>query len=201
LNAANPRGEIMRRSDMVAILFLLSGFVPVAAFAQQTTPDANQATPAQTGQTQQQAPDQPQTQNFQPGQTQQPSGQAQTQGTKEPSQSAQQPNQLRQQGPRSAQGTGTNQDQTAQQQAEERIKQAEERMIIDRIRQRLMEEREEQQAAGRNWGPGDEYMHPGPRYGSAAPGQGRDYQARPYPRVKTCIEYENGDEFCRYRPN
>lgn len=196
----------MRRSELVAILFLLSGFVPVAAFAQQTTPDASQATPAQAGQTQQQHPDQPQTQNFEPGQTPQPSGQAQAEGSKaEPSQSAQQTDQPRAQGQRSADNMGMNQDRTVQQQAEERIKRAEERMIIDRIRQRLMEERGDQQTTGRNSHPDDDNMNPGPgygsRYGSAAPGEGRDYDARPYPRVKTCLEYENGDEFCRYRAN
>jgi hypothetical protein len=160
----------MRGSNIATILFLVSGLNPVASFAQQTTPDANQATQAQTGQTQQQHPDQPQTQNFQAGQTPQPSGQASAQ-------------------------------QMAQQQAEERIKKAEERMIIDRIRQRLMEEREDQQTTGSNSRP-DDYMNPGPRYGSEAPGEGRyAYRARPYPRVKTCIEYENGDEFCRYRAN
>jgi hypothetical protein len=170
----------MRGSNIATILFLVSGLTPVASFAQQTTPDANQATQAQTGQPQQQHPDQPQTQNFQPGQTPQPSDQAQNQSAKvEPSQSAQQ---------------------MAQQQAEERIKKAEERMIIDRIRQRLMEERENQQTTGRNSRPDDDNMNPGPRYGWEAPGEGRyAYEARPYPRVKTCIEYENGDEFCRYR--
>jgi hypothetical protein len=169
----------MRGSDIATILFLVFGLTPVASLAQQTTPDANQATQAQTGQTQQQHPDQPQTQNFQPGQTTQPSGQAQNQSTKVgPPQSTQQ---------------------MAQQQAEERIKKAEERMIIDRIRQRLIEEREDQQT-GRNSRPDGDNMNPGPRYGSEAPGEGRyAYEARPYPRVKTCIEYENGDEFCRYR--
>jgi hypothetical protein len=172
----------MRGSDIATILFLVSGLTPAAVFAQQTTPDVSQATPAQTGQSQQQHADQPQTQNFQPGQTPQPSGQAQNQSTKvEPPQSAQL---------------------MAQQQAEERIKQAEERMIIDRIRQRLMEEREDQQTTGRNSRPDYDNMNPGPRYGSAAPGEGRyAYGARPYPRVKICIEYENGDEFCRYRAN
>jgi hypothetical protein len=164
----------MRGSDIATVLFLLSGFVPFAAVAQQTAPDTSQATQGQPGQSQQH-PDQPQTQNFQPDQTQQPSGQAQNQSTKiVPSQKAQQ---------------------TDQQQAEERIKRAEERMIIDRIRQRLMEQREAQQDTGRNSGPDDENMYPG------RSGEGRYYEARPYPRVKTCIEYENGDEFCRYRRN
>ena len=75
-------------------------------------------------------------------------------------------------------------------------------MIIDRIRQRLMEEREDHQSTGRNPRPDDKNMYPSPRYGSADRGEGRSYyQTRPYPRVKTCIEYENGDEFCRYRTN
>ncbi|MGY4465767.1 hypothetical protein ACVWWK_001449 [Bradyrhizobium sp. LB9.1b] len=47
----------MRRSDLATLLFLLSGFVPVTASAQQTTPDTNQSssqagpdrTPQQSG--------------------------------------------------------------------------------------------------------------------------------------------------------
>jgi hypothetical protein len=36
--------------------------------------------------------------------------------------------------------------------------------------------------------------------GYAERSEGRYYHdARPRPRVKTCVEYENGDEFCRYR--
>jgi hypothetical protein len=169
----------MRGSKIATILFLLSGFVPVAAIAQQATPDGNQDTQTQTGQTQQH-PGQPETQNFQQGKTQQPSSQAQHQDTNvEPPHTAQQ---------------------TDQQQAEERIKRAEERMIIDRIRQRLMEERGAEQN-GRSSRADDDDVNLGPRYRSAAPGEAPYYEARPYPRVKTCIEYENGDEFCRYRPN
>jgi hypothetical protein len=29
-------------------------------------------------------------------------------------------------------------------------------------------------------------------------GEGQYRETRPYRRVKTCIEYDNGDEFCRY---
>jgi cytoskeletal protein RodZ len=166
----------MRGSYIAIIFFLVSGFVPVVGFAQQTTTDASQASPAQTGQSQQQHADQRQA----PSQTQ-PSGQAQNQSTKvEPAPSA---------------------DQIAQQQAEERIKRAEERMIVDRIRQRLMEERENQQNSGRNSRTDDDNMNPRPGYGLAPGGARYSYEPRPYPRVKTCIEYENGDEFCRYRAN
>jgi len=174
------------------MFFLLSGFVPLAAFAQQATQP-----PPQTGQTQQKHPDQPQTQNFQPAQTQQPSSQEQTQSTKvEPPHTPQQTDQLRKQERRSAEDTRINPDWTAQQQTEERARRAEERMIIDRIRQRLLEEREDHQSTGQNSRPDDGNTYPSPS------GDGRYYyEARPYPRVKTCIEYENGDEFCRYRAN
>ena len=196
----------MRRSHITATVFLLSGLVPVAATAQQTKPDANQATQAQNGPTQQQHPDQPQTQNFQPSQTQQPSGQAQTQSTQvEPPRTPQQADQLRNQERRSAEDTRINRNWTAEQQADEGMKQAEriqrqqaeERMILERLRQRRMaEEGEDHQTTGRTWPRDDDDMYRSPRYGSADRSYG---EARPYPRVKTCIEYENGDEFCRYR--
>jgi hypothetical protein len=202
----------MRGSDIAIILFLVSGLTPVASFAQQTTPDANQATQARTGQTQQQHPNQPQTQNFQPGQTQQPSGQAQTQNTKvEPPHTPQQADQLREQERRSAEDTRINRNWTAEQQADEGMKQverikqqqAEERMILERLRQRRMaEENEDNQTTSGNWRRDDDDMYRSPRHGSPDRGEGRSYyEGRPYPRVKTCIEYENGDEFCRYRAN
>jgi hypothetical protein len=94
-----------------------------------------------------------------------------------------------------AEDTRINRNWSAQQQAEERIRKAEERMIIDRIRQRLMEENEDHQTTGQAWHrDGNDRL----RYGS----DNRYYtESRPYPRVKTCVEYENGDEFCRYRSN
>jgi hypothetical protein len=198
----------MRCSDMAIILFLLSGLVPVAASAQQIAPDPNQATQARSGQ--QQQPEQAQNQGnpAQPGRTQQQSGQAQTQNSQvEPSHTPQQTDQLREQERRSAQDTRINRDWTAQQQTEERQRQAEqrqqqaeERMYLDRMRQhRMMEENEDHQTTGRNGRVGDDEMYRSPRYGSADRDRRYYYEARPRPRVKTCIEYENGDEFCRYR--
>lgn len=186
----------MRRSDMATVLFLLSGFVPVAATAQQATTDADQATQARPQQMPQPS-DQAQTQNnpAQPGQTPQQPGQGPTQSTRvEPPHTPQQTDQMREQERRSAEGTRINRDWTARQQAEQR-------MEMDRMRQRhMMGENEDHQAAGPNWRRDDDDMYRSPRYGSADRGEGRySYEARPYPRVKTCIEYENGDEFCRYR--
>lgn len=77
-------------------------------------------------------------------------------------------------------------------------------MDMDRMHQRhmgrMMDQDEDHQTTGRNWRRDDEDMDGGRRYGSVDRGEGRYYrEARPRPRVKTCIEYENGDEFCRYR--
>lgn len=65
---------------------------------------------------------------------------------------------------------------------------------------RMMDQDEDHQTTGRNWRRDDEDMDRGRRYGSADRSEGAYYRdARPRARVKTCIEYENGDEFCRYR--
>lgn len=62
-----------------------------------------------------------------------------------------------------------------------------------------MEEREYRQRADRYPNPEYENGYSRPRYGLGDRGEGGYYEARPYARVKTCIEYENGEEFCRYR--
>src|SRR3954468_12966381 len=68
----------MRRSDIFFVLLVVSGFVPSAASAQQTVPDANQV-PAQTRpEATSPQPDQAQTQNapVQPDRTPRQSDQA-----------------------------------------------------------------------------------------------------------------------------
>jgi hypothetical protein len=68
----------MRRSDVTAILFLLSCFMPLSASAQQTMPDANQASPQARPEAMPQQPQQIQTQKapVQPERTPQQSDQA-----------------------------------------------------------------------------------------------------------------------------
>ncbi|MET4220489.1 hypothetical protein ABIB00_005718 [Bradyrhizobium sp. LB14.3] len=171
----------MRRSDLATLLFLLSGFVPVTASAQQTTPDTNQSS-SQAG----------------PDRTPQQSGQSQTQNTPtQPDRTPQQSDQSRDRDRRSAEDTRINRDWTTRQRGEDR-------MDMDRMRQRqmgrMMDRDEDHQTTGRNWRRDDDDMDRGPGYGSANRSEGRNYhEVRPRPRVKTCLEYENGDEFCRYR--
>ncbi|OAF17327.1 hypothetical protein AXW67_09040 [Bradyrhizobium neotropicale] len=75
---------------------------------------------------------------------------------------------------------------------------------MDRMRQRqmgrMMDQDEDRQTTGRSWQRDDDDMDRGRRYGSADRSEGRYYyEVRPRARVKICVEYENGDEFCRYR--
>ncbi|MGY4433977.1 hypothetical protein ACVWWO_006454 [Bradyrhizobium sp. F1.13.1] len=79
-------------------------------------------------------------------------------------------------------------------------------MDMDRMRQRqmgrMMDQDEDHRTTGRNWRRDDDDMDRG--YGSPGRGEGRyegryHGEMRPYARTKTCIEFENGDEFCRYR--
>jgi len=62
-------------------------------------------------------------------------------------------------------------------------------MGMDYMRQRQMDRDEDRRTEGRNWRDHDYLMDRRSRYGNREMGR----------RVKTCIEYENGDEFCRYR--
>ncbi|MEK9280472.1 MULTISPECIES: hypothetical protein [unclassified Bradyrhizobium] len=169
----------MRRSDLAAILFLMSGIIPVTASAQQTTSDTNQST-SQAG----------------PERPAQQSGQSQAQDTPtQPERTPQQSDQSRDRDRRNAEDTRINRDWTARQRGEDR-------MDMDRMRQRqgrMMDQDEDHRTTGRNWRQDDDDMDRGRRYGSVDRSEGRYYEVRPRPRVKTCIEYENGDEFCRYR--
>lgn len=63
-----------------------------------------------------------------------------------------------------------------------------------------MDRNDDHQTMGRNSRRDEDDMDRDHRYGSAERYEGRyRYDVRPRPRVKTCLEYENGDEFCRYR--
>lgn len=169
--------------EIAAVLLLISGFVPFAASAQQTTPNADQAPiQARPEQTPQQAEQ----------------GQARTQNTPvQPERTPQQSDQARDRDRQSAEDTRVNRDWTTRQRAEDR-------MDMDRMRQRqmgrMMDQDEDHRTTGRNWHRDDDDMDRGSRYGTAGRNEGRYYyESAPRARVKTCIEYENGDEFCRYR--
>lgn len=174
----------MLRSDMAALLLVLSSFLPVTASAQQTAPEA-QASPQARPDVAPQQPDQVQPQK----------------APVQPERTPQQSDQARDRDRRSAEETRINRDWTTRQRGEER-------MDMDRMRQmhrqmgRMMDQDDDHRPMGQNWRRDDDYMNRGYR----SPGRGEDrYEGRhygemqPYPRVKTCIEYENGDEFCRYR--
>lgn len=169
----------MCRSDLAAILILVSGFVPATALAQQTAPDTNQSS-SQVG------PDR-----------QQQSGPSAQNTPIQPERTPQQSDRARDSDRRSAEDTRINRDWTTRSRGDDR-------MDMDRMHQRhmgrMMDQDEDHQTTGRNWRRDDEDMDGGRRYGSADRSEGHYYRdARPRPRVKTCIEYENGDEFCRYR--
>jgi hypothetical protein len=189
----------MRPSAIATILSLLCGLLPVTASAQQTTPDANQPPPQVRPGRAPQDSDQVQTQNspVQPERTPQQSGQAQTQNTPvQPERTPQQSDRARDGDRRSAEDARINRDWTTRQRSEER-------MDMDRTRQRqmgrMMDPDEDHRNMGRTWRRDYDDMDGGPRYGSDRSEGRYYYEIRPRPRVKTCIEYENGDEFCRYR--
>lgn len=114
--------------------------------------------------------------------------QAQSQPPVQPERSPQQSDQARQQDNRSAEGTRVNPDWTTRQ-----------RNDADMERQRRLDQDQDNRTVGRNWRLDDDESARGRNYGSMDRDGGRYYDVRPRRRVKTCVEYENGDEFCRYR--
>ena len=111
----------------------------------------------------------------------------------QPERSPQQSDQARQQDNRDAEGTRVNPDWTTRQRNDERA---------DMERQRRMDRNDQDQdnrTVGRNWRREEDGFGRGSRYGSMDRDGGRYYDDRTRRRVKTCIEYENGDEFCQYR--
>lgn len=117
--------------------------------------------------------------------------QAQPQTTPvQPERTPQQSEQANQQDNRSAESTRINPNWTTRQNDNERA---------DMERQHRMDQDRDNRTVGRNWRRDDDEFERGSRYGSRDRDEGRYYDTRPRRRVKTCIEYENGDEFCRYR--
>ena len=113
----------------------------------------------------------------------------------QPERTPQQSDQARKQDDRNAEGTRMNPNWTTQRRDDDRAD-------MDRMRQRhmgrMMEQEDDRRTVGRNWRRDDYDMDRRPGYGDRS--EGRYYnEARPRKRVKICVEYENGDEFCRYR--
>jgi hypothetical protein len=117
--------------------------------------------------------------------------QPQTQSTPvQPERTPQQSDEARKQENRSAEDIRVNRDWTTPRR-EDNMRQRQ----IDRDQ---MDQDEDRRTVGRSWRRDDGDMDRGPRYGDRR--EGRYYnETRPRRRVKTCIEYENGEEFCRYR--
>lgn len=106
----------------------------------------------------------------------------------QPDRTPQQSDQARERDRKNAEDTRVKRDWTTQQRGEDR-------MGMDSMRQqrmgRMMEDMDHRTTGG-NWRMqrGDEDMDRRERYAD---------EDRPRRRVKICFEYENGDEFCRYR--
>ena len=123
--------------------------------------------------------------------------QVQTQNTPVlPERTPQQSDQARQQDNRSADDTRINQNWTTRQRGDERSD-------VDRMRQRqigrMMDRCYDHNSDGRNWRRDRDDMDRGSRYSRMDREEGDYYEDRPRRRVKICVEYPNGDEFCRYR--
>lgn len=110
----------------------------------------------------------------------------------QPERTPQQSDQARQQDNRNAEGTRVNPDWTTRQRNDERAD-------MDRPRRMDRDQDQDHRTMGRNWRRDDDDFGRGSRYGSMDRDGGRYYDDRPRRRVKTCIEYENGDEYCQYR--
>lgn len=97
----------------------------------------------------------------------------------------------RQRGNPAAEDTRINRDWTARHSDDERAD-------MNRLQQRRMDAERDSRTVGQGARRPDEDLDRGSRYGSVYRGEGRTYEARPQRRVKTCFEYSNGEEFCRY---
>jgi len=173
------------RQNIATILLVVSSFVPLAASAQQTSPDVTQNSPQARPEAMPQQPDQVQVQK----------------APVQPERTPQQSDQARDRDRQSAEDTRINRDWTVRQSSEDR-------MDMDRMRQmrrqmgRMMDQDEDHRTTGRNWRRDNDDMDRGAEYGRRSEGRyegSYSREIRPYARIKTCIEYENGDEFCRYR--
>jgi hypothetical protein len=186
----------MRNSALAIIVFVVPSLLPFAARAQQAGTDTTQLQSEVRREPDTQQSDQAQGQNN-PA-TPQRSQQSQTQNTPvQPERTPQQSDQIRDRERRNAEETRINQDWTTRQRSEDRIDR-------DRMSQRhmgrMMDQDDDHRTMGRNSRRDEDDVDRGRGYTSGERSEGRSYyEIRPRPRVKTCFEYENGDEFCRYR--
>jgi Mg-chelatase subunit ChlI len=187
----------MRHSALAAVFFIVPSVLSVPGFAQQAGTDTtSQYHNEGRGQQDVQRPDDRSNQSSPTEVDRTPQSQAQSTPV-QPERTPQQSDQVRDRERRSAEDTRINRDWTTRQRSEDR-------MDRDRMRQRqmerLMDQDDDHQTVGRNGRRDDDDMDRGHRYGYAERNEGRyHYDLRQRPRVKTCLEYENGDEFCRYR--
>ena len=104
----------------------------------------------------------------------------------QPERTPQQSDRARQQDNRNAEGTRINPDWTTRQGNDGRIG-------MDRPPR--MDQGQDSRTVGRNWHRDYDELERSSRYRD----EDRYYEDRPRRRIKTCVEYENGDEFCHYR--
>ncbi|MCK1405300.1 hypothetical protein [Bradyrhizobium sp. 76] len=189
----------MRNSALaiVAIVaFNVPSLFPVAAWAQQAGPDTTQVQNDIRRDPDTQQSDRARSQDN-PA-TPERSQQSQTQSTPvQPERTPQQSDETRDRERRSAEETRINRDWTTRQRSEDR-------MDNDRPSQRrmgrMMDQDDDHRTMGRNSRRDEDDIDRGRGFGFGERNEGRSYyEIGPRPRVKTCFEYENGDEFCRYR--
>jgi hypothetical protein len=104
----------------------------------------------------------------------------------QPERTPQQSDQARQQDKRNADDTRINPNWTTRQGSDERK---------DMDRQRRADQDQDDRTVGRNWHRDFNEPEPSSRYRD----EDRYYEPRPRRRIKTCVEYDNGDEYCHYR--
>lgn len=187
----------MRSSVLATMIFIVPSLLSVTASAQQAGTDTtNQYQNESREQQNAQRPGEPSSQSNPTNVDRERTQQSQSQSTPvQPDRTPQQSDQSRERERRSAEDTRINRDWTTRQRGDYRVDE-------DRMRQRqgrMVEDDDDHHTTGRNWRRDDDEMNRN-RYGYAERNEGRyGENLRPRRRVKTCVEFENGDEFCRYR--
>lgn len=108
----------------------------------------------------------------------------------QPERTPEQSDQARKQDDRKAEDTRINRDWSTRPRYDERAD-------MDRLRR--MDQDRDSRTVGQSYRRDEDERDRGYRYGWRDRDEDRLYDNRPRHRVKTCIEYDNGDEFCRYR--
>jgi hypothetical protein len=172
----------MQHRNLTILAFLLSfSVLPVAVRGQQA-PNEPQATPQVA----------PQSTPVQPERTPQQSDQARRQDD-------QKAEDTRINRDWSARGRGDERAYMDRMQDMDRIHRDMVRMHREMDRMHRRDQDREDRTVGQNYRRDEDDFDHSARYGSRDQDEDRDYGMRPRRRVKTCIEYDNGDEYCRYR--